>query len=282
MRHSRQRIRRLAPAVVVAAFAVALATGVHAQGIGVMALGDEGPFTAPALDFATDDLGADLIDRAELRGDDLRRYSVVWWHDGDTDPGALSDAEMSALLGYAEAGGSILLTGWAIRYATPMGLEDAEARQFGPEPDDGVNVGITVMDETIDLGLLDGLVNIDGDPPALGDRVQVNSTGFPKSGDYYDGIWTNFTTIAGVWGPPADDWGDRIAAFGYWEAGAGKVFNMNWRLPTYHDNNEDIEQLQQLTRNVIAWLETESAFADVEAAGKLPVTWGRLRSSLAE
>ena len=129
---------------------------------------------------------------------------------------------------------------------------------------------------------LDGLVNIDGDAPAVDDSIQVNSTGFPKSGDYYDSIWTNFTTVAGVWGPPGDDWGDRIAAFGYWEAGAGKVFNMNWRLPTYHDNNEDIEQLQQFTSNVLAYLESESAFRDVDAVGKLPVTWGYLRSSHTE
>jgi len=282
MDHTIQRTLWLSSVAIAVAFALTLAPMAAAEGVGIMSLGDEGPFTAPALDFATGDLGAEHIDRAELKGDDLRRYSVVWWHDGDSDPGPLSDAEMTALLDYAEAGGSILLTAWAIRYATPMGLEDAEARKFARTADDGVNVGITVMDETMGLGLLDGLVNIDGDEPGVGDRVQVNSTGFPKSGDYFDTIWTNFTTLAGAWGPPANDWGDKIAAFGYWEAGAGKVFNMNWRLPTYHENNEDIAQLHQLTSNVLTWLESESACADVEAAGKLPVTWGRLRSSHAE
>lgn len=258
---------------------IAASAPAAAQGIAIMALGDEGPFTAPAVDFATDDLNATRIDRADLKGDGLRQFSVLWWHDGDTDPGPLEDAEIDGLVSYAEAGGSILLTAWAIRYATPMGLEDAEARQFGPTAADGVNVGITVMDETIDLGLLDGLVNIDGNPPDVGDRIQVNSTGFPKSGDYFDTIWANFTTVAGAWGPPGDDWGDKIAAFGYWEAGAGRVFNMNWRLPTYHENNEDIAQLQQLTRNVVGWLESESAFRGVDGAGKLPVTWAALRAA---
>ncbi|MAF13098.1 hypothetical protein CMK11_21815 [Candidatus Poribacteria bacterium] len=271
-------------AISAAISAVLILTGATAaaQGIAIMALGDEGPFTAPAIDFAMADLDATRIDRGDLKGDDLRRFGVVWWHDGDTDPGALSDGEIDALVNYAEAGGSILLTAWAIRYATPMGLEDADARQFGPTADDGVNVGITVMDETVDLGLVDGLVDIDGDPPKAGVRVQVNSTGFPKSGDYFDTIWTDFITLAGAWGPPGDDWTDRIAAFGYWEAGAGKVFNMNWRLPTYHENNEDIGQLQQLTSNVIGWLGGESAFAAVEAGGKVPVTWGHLRAERAD
>jgi hypothetical protein len=272
------RITALAVVIAVASLA---AGPVTAQGIAIMALGEEGPFTAPAVDFAIDDLNAEQIGRADMKGDGLRGFSVVWWHDGDTDPGELADAEIEGLVSYAEAGGSILLTGWAIRYATPMGLEDAVARQFGPEPDDGLNVGITVTDETVDLGLLDGLVNIDDGPPKVGDRVQVNSTGFPKSGDYFDTIWTNFTTIAGAWGPPANDWGDKIAAFGYWEAGAGRVFNMNWRLPNYHDNNEDIAQLQQLTSNVIGWLEAESAFRAVDGSGKLPVTWGALRAARA-
>ncbi|MBT3265747.1 hypothetical protein HN371_01275 [Candidatus Poribacteria bacterium] len=270
-------MRHKAIAAAISAVLALTSGAAAAQGLGIMALGDEGPFTAPAIDFATGELDAARIDRADLKGDDLRRYSVVWWHDGDTDPGELTGGEIDALVNYAEAGGSILLTAWAIRYATPMGLEGAEARQFGPTPADGINVGITVMEETVDLGLVDGMVDIDGDPPKAGVRVQVNSTGFPKSGDYFDTIWTNFITLAGAWGPPGDDWTDRIAAFGYWEAGAGKVFNMNWRLPTYHENNEDIEQLQQLTSNVIGWLEVESAFRSVEAGGKLPVTWGRLR-----
>lgn len=116
-----------------------------------------------------------------------------------------------------------------------------------------------------------------GDPPKVNDRVQVNSTGYPKSGDYFDKIWKNFITLANAWGPPANDWTDRIAAFGYWKAGKGKVFNMNWRLPNFHANNKDIDQLSQLTENVINWLRKESEFAAVSPAQKLSLTWGRLK-----
>ena len=108
--------------------------------------------------------------------------------------------------------------------------------------------------------LCDGLENIDGGIPQAGDRIQVNSTGYPKSGDYFSYLWKNFITVANSWGPPANDWADQIAAFGYWEAIAGKVFNMNWRLPNFHENNQDIEMLERLTTNLIEWLASESAF----------------------
>ena len=58
----------------------------------------------------------------------------------------------------------------------------------------------------------------------------------------------------------------------------GKVFNMNWRLPNYHKNNEDIEQLEQLTENVINWLASESEFAEVSPSSKLPIVWGQLKN----
>ncbi|RKU28189.1 hypothetical protein C6499_10335 [Candidatus Poribacteria bacterium] len=246
--------------------------------VGFVYLGDKGDFTEPALKFAEKTFKTKHLAKADLKGDTFKQFGVIWWHEGDTDPGALSDAEIDAFLDYTESGGAVLLTGWAIRYATPMGLEDAQARAFGPTAADGINVGITVLKETIDLGLVEGLKNIDGKTPKVDDRIQVNSTGFPKSGDYYDKIWKNFITLANAWGPPANDWGDRIAAFGYWEAGDGKVFNMNWRLPNYHKNNEDIDQIEKLTENVINWLASESEFADVSASGKLPIVWGHLKN----
>lgn len=245
--------------------------------VAFISMGDKGPFTQPAQDFAEEKLKATLLDRGEISFENFSKYAVVWWHDGDSDPGALDDKEIKAFMDYAEAGGAILLSAWAIRYATPMGLEDADARQFGPVDADGTNIGITIREDMKGLPLWDGLENINGDPPKAGDRVQVNSTGYPKSGDYYDKIWKNFITVADAWGPPTDDWGDRIAAFGYWEAGKGKVFNMNWRLPNFHKNNEDIETLEILTTNLINWLGEESLFFAVSQTGKLATTWGDMR-----
>ncbi|MBI1927750.1 hypothetical protein HYR99_26370 [Candidatus Poribacteria bacterium] len=248
--------------------------------VGFVVLGDEGPFTKPAAEFAKKAFNTTRLARKDLKSGTFQQFAVVWWHEGDSDPGALTKPEIDAFMDYAKAGGAVLLTGWAIRYATPMGLEKAEARQFGPVAADGINVGITVTKETERLGLLKGLKNLKGEVPKVGDRVQVNLTGYPKSGDYFDKIWKDFITLAEAWGPPANDWGDRIAAFGYWNAGKGKVFNMNWRLPNFHANNKDIDQLSQLTENVINWLGSESAFAAVTPADKLPLTWGALKSRL--
>ena len=254
-----------------------ISIGNAAVEVGFVYLGDKGDFTAPALEFAENTFKTKQLAKADLKSATFKQFGVVWWHEGDTDPGALSNAEIDAFLDYAESGGAVLLTGWAIRYATPMGLEDAEARQFGPKEDDGSNVGIIVLEETLELGLVDGLENVDGKTPQVDDWVQVNSTGFPKSGDYFDRIWKNFTTLAHAW-EGGTNYADRIAAFGYWEAGDGKVFNMNWRLPNFHKNNESIDQIEKLTENVINWLASESEFADVTAGDKLPIVWGELKN----
>ena len=247
--------------------------------VGFIYLGEKGDFTAPALDFAEKTFKTTQLAKADLKSAKFKEFGVIWWHEGDTDPGELSLAEIAAFMDYAESGGAVLLTGWAIRHATNFGLEKAVARQFGPVAEDGIAVGITVLKETLELGLTEGLKTVDKKEPQEDDRIQVNSTGYPKSGDYYDKIWKDFITLANAWGPPANDWGDRIVAFGYWEAGAGKVFNMNWRLPNYHKNNKDIKQLEKLTENVINWLASESEYAAVSAGGKLPIVWGRLKNS---
>jgi len=241
-------------------------------------MGDNGPFTEPALQFAEKTLKATVLVRKDLTSANLSKYAVVWWHEGDSDPGALKDQEIKTFMDYTKAGGAVLLSAWAIRYATPMGLENAEARQFGPTADDGIAVGITIREDMKNLPLWNGLKSLNGGAPKVGDRIQVNSTGYPKSGDYFDKIWTNFITVADAWGPSANDWGDRIAAFGYWKVDKGKVFSMNWRLPNFHSNNKDIEMLQQLTQNLINWLGSESLFFAIDQAGKLTTTWGNIKT----
>ena len=86
-------------------------------------MGDDGPFTKPALEFAQKTFDTKLLTQKELTSADLTQFAVVWWHEGDTDPGALTNQEIDAFLKYAKAGGAVLLSAWAIRYATPMGLE---------------------------------------------------------------------------------------------------------------------------------------------------------------
>ena len=168
--------------------------------VGFIYLGDKGPFTTPALDFAEKVFKTKQLAKADLKSNTFKEFGVIWWHEGDTDPGELSAAEIGAFMDYAESGGAVLLTGWAIRHATNFGLEKAVARQFGPVPADGIAVGITVLKETIERGLVKGLENIDGKAPQVDDRIQVNSTGYPKSGDYYDKIWTEFITLANALG----------------------------------------------------------------------------------
>jgi len=263
--------------------AVTLSTGIISISsalpptVAFISMGENGPFTEPAMKFAQKAFTTQVLAQKDLGKVDFKKFAVVWWHDGDSDPGALKDQELKAFTDYANAGGAVLLTAWAIRYATPVGLEGAEARQFGPTADDDVAVGIAPLASTIKLPLWKGLKTVDGKDPAAEARIQVNSTGYPKSGDYYDTLWKNFITVATAWGPPANDWGEKIAAFGYWKLGKGKVFNMNWRLPNFHANNKDIAALQTLTTNVVNWLASESLFSPVEPVGKLATTWGNIK-----
>lgn len=245
--------------------------------LGYLYLGENGPFTKGALEFAEDTFSTTVLGKGDIKSDRLKNFAVVWWNEGDTDPGDLSNAEIDALRGYAESGGAILLTGGAVRYVTTMGLENAQPRQFAPVENDGSNVGIIVLQETLDLGLVEGLENVDGKAPQVDDWVQVNSTGFPRINDYFDKLAKNIITLAHAW-ERGTNYADRIGAFGYWEAGDGKVFNMNWRIPNFHKNNESIDQIQQLTENVINWLASESAYLDVSSRGKLPVVWGDLKN----
>lgn len=245
--------------------------------VGFIYLGGYGTFTSPALGFAIDTFNTTELGKHHIISGTLKKYSVVWWHEGDSDPGDLSTEEISAFMDYAESGGAILLTGRAIRYVTPMGLEDAEPRLYGPMFNDDIEVGITVLKKTVDLDLVKGLKNIDGKVPKFDDMIQVNSTGYPKTSDYLN-LWENFTTLAHVWGPLGINWGDKYAAFGYWKAGDGKVFNMSWRLPNFHVMNKSINQLEQLTENVINWLASESEYLDVSSHGKLSVVWGKLKN----
>ncbi len=245
--------------------------------LGFLSIGDKGDFTKPALNFAKDSFKTTELGKNDIKSATLKNYGVVWWHEGDTDPGELSNAEKNSFLDYANSGGAILLTGGAVRYATTMGLEDAQPRLFPPVLDDGINVGIIVLQETLDLGLVEGLENVDGEKPQVDDWIQVNSTGYPRIADYFDNLAKNFTNLAHAW-EGGTNYADRIAAFGYWEAGDGKIFSMNWRIPNFHNNNQSIDQIQQLTENVINWLASESAYLDVSSHGKLPVVWGNLKN----
>ena len=163
-------------------FCFGISIGNAAVEVGFVYLGDKGDFTTPALEFAENTFKTKQLAKADLKSATFKQFGVVWWHDGDADPGGLSAAEIDAFLDYAESGGAVLLTGAAIRYATLLGLENAEPRKFGPIVDDGSNVGIIVLKETLELGLVDGLENVDGKTPKVEDWIQVNSTGFPVSG----------------------------------------------------------------------------------------------------
>ena len=61
--------------------------------VGFIYLGDNGPFTSPALDFAEEAFKTKVLAKADLKSNTFKEFGVIWWHEGDTDPGELSPAE---------------------------------------------------------------------------------------------------------------------------------------------------------------------------------------------
>ena len=60
--------------------------------VGFVYLGDKGDFTAPALEFAERTFKTKQLAKADLKSDTFKQFGVIWWHEGDTDPGELSGA----------------------------------------------------------------------------------------------------------------------------------------------------------------------------------------------
>ena len=75
--------------------------------LGFLSIGDKGDFTKPALDFAKDSFKTTELGKNDIKSATLKSYGVVWWHEGDTDPGELSNAEKNSFLDYANSGGAI-------------------------------------------------------------------------------------------------------------------------------------------------------------------------------
>ncbi|MYK94111.1 hypothetical protein F4009_08990, partial [Candidatus Poribacteria bacterium] len=75
-----------------------ISMGNAAVEVGFINLGKEGDFTAPALEFAEKTFKTKQLAKADLKSDTFKQFAVVWWHDGDEDPGGLSDAEIDAFM----------------------------------------------------------------------------------------------------------------------------------------------------------------------------------------
>jgi hypothetical protein len=246
---------------------------VCAQEISLAFIGDEGTFqdhNKAAVEWARDTFNAKVISPGALADEDLTRYAVLWWHDGDTDPTSLlTDAVKEALNGYIQGGGTLLLSAAAEKLATGLEVESGFPRIYGPGADDHA-AGLRIREDTLDHPVWEGFERV------VGEQIQTTSLGYPMSSDYWPNTYADAVTIGDCW-ETGSEYGDEVGAFVEWRQGDGIVFGMGWRLPHWTDDNEDLPTLEKLTTNVIHYLAAESAFLAVSPSGNAITTWAHLK-----
>jgi len=236
-------------------------------------IGDQSTFgdhNNAAFEWANDTFNVKLIAPDNLANEDLTKYAVLWWHDGDTDPTTLlTDDVARALNDYVEKGGALLLSASAEKLATALGVESGTARIYGPGAD-GQAAGLRIREDTVNHPVWKGF------DPEAGVEIQLTSVGFPMSSDYWSRTYVEAVTIGDCW-ETGSDWTDEVGAFVEWHSGDGIVFGMGWRLPHWTEDNSDRPTLEKLTINLIDYLASESAFLAVDRSGSIITTWASLR-----
>lgn len=261
--------------VIVTIFILAITGLASAQSITLAFVGDEGSFldhNKAALQWAQKAFNAKLIAPEDLAKEDLTRYAVVWWHDGDTDPTALiAGSVKKALNDYIQAGGAVLLSAAAEKLATELGIESGTPRIYGPG-NDAQLAGLTIREDTVEHPVWEGFKR------DAGEKIEVTSLGYPKSSDYWSRTYIDAITIGNCW-ETGSDWTDEVGAFVEWTKNTGKgiVFGMGWRLPHWTTDNKDRPVLEQITTNVIKYLAGKSLFFAVSPSGIIATRWAYLK-----
>lgn len=237
-------------------------------------IGDQGTFgdhNNAAFEWANGTFNVTLIAPDNLASEDLTKYAVLWWHDGDADPTSLlTDDVAKALNDYVEKGGALLLSAAAEKLATPLGVESGTPRIYGPGADNQA-AGLRIREDTVDHPVWKGF------DPEAGVEIQLTPVGYPVSSDYWSLTFVDAVTIGDCW-ETGSDYGDAVGAFVEWRRGDGIIFGMGWRLPHWTEDNSDCPTLEKLTINLINYLASESAFLAVDCTRSAVTTWATLKT----
>ncbi len=242
-------------------------------------IGDDGSFMGggpneEAYEWAKNQLGVTLVDPDDIPELNLTQFPVLWWQEGDRDPGMIGEAVKESILDYLEKGGTLLLSAVAEKFANELGIEQGPFRIHGPT-NDGSFGGTAVREDTKDHPVWEGF---DRTP---GTQIITSSDGSSKTSDYFDSLFMDAKTLGDGWRTKADGqtilYGDRVGAFLEWEVGDGRVVGMGWMVANWEEENEDRDKLEKLTKNIINYLIEASAFLAVSTEDKLSVTWGAIK-----
>lgn len=217
--------------------------------------------------------GGEFLDNQQ-KTQRLRRFSVVWWHQGRSEgadapspgmPKSFTDSKtMDALRAYVKDGGSVLLTGEALAYVHDLGIEPIEPRMldiWGAE----YTACAVPTDEGEDHPIFKGFDK--------GTDICCADTSTATTADFYN----KPGELAGVLLADASNKDERPIV--EYTLGNGVIIVCGWRLTMWSDdNNKFRENLEKLTANMLDYLKEKSAFKAVSLTGKLADTWGKIKS----
>ncbi len=177
---------------------------------------------------------------------------VIWWHcEAGPLPGGMQSAKVKqALLDWLEAGHGLFLSGTALSYVQPLGLEAA-----------GVRLGQAGNDDFV-AGLHPGAA---AEHPVYagferGAPIRLTSAGYPAFSDFHGSGGPSGGVLIGNAHPDA---GER--PFVEYAYGNGRIIALGWRLPYYGlPDNAHRGNLERLTGNILRYLSKGEWFGQIE------------------
>ncbi len=224
------------------------------DGLGFVATDPAGPGEAAARALATGSFGARVLaataDGALNIPADVR---ALWWHCERWPLPAPMDSPgaKQALLDWISRGGGLFLSGTALAYVVPLGLESSSPR-----------VGPTAGDDTVTAGVWpnppDHPVFAGFEP---GQPVLLTGGGYPAFADFYPGGPAGAHVLGRAYG------GTTEAPLVEYSCGKGRVIALGWRCPHYSKTGDQWRgNLERLTGNILAYLSRGEWFGTVEDA----------------
>ena len=241
--------------------------------LGLVSDGDPKPNAKVAYDWAEDGFDAQIVAPPQAMRE-LTEFGVVWWdesHAPALPENFTENAVIGAFLDYVEAGGGLLLSNLAFHYVKEMGVESGEPRYFGANansPLDWTDIQIAKGQEKHPV--FDGLKLEQG-------AVPYDIQGWTEGSDFCVG--PNGPNDGTVLAQVADGHPQCNPLVEY-EVGNGVIISIGWVWASWEINQKLLDTHAALHANIINYLASRSAFAAVDASGKLATAWGTVKQGL--
>ncbi|MCB2153816.1 DUF4960 domain-containing protein [bacterium] len=199
-----------------------------------------------AYDWAAENAVAEYVPFADLTTHPVSDFDVLWWHEAaniELSEEALEPDTTALLRNYIKDGGGLLLTGFAVQYAVPLGIEDTPPTTVLRDPSRSDGWGFRAWCESHPV-----FANLPNPFLTVADGTSVdNVLAWWDSPSDFDGIWLadNENTI------------NKVAA-GEYRLGRGKVIVVGSGAFDWHTESPNSQRstLEVFTANLLGYLAT--------------------------